>query len=39
MNPNNLTAPIFKGKGVDELVLPTFHPVTRPSVPFGTVIT
>lgn len=27
MNPNNLTAPIFKGKDVDELVLPTFHPV------------
>jgi len=26
MNPNSLTAPIFKEKGVDELLLPTFHP-------------
>jgi len=25
MNPNSLTSPIFKGKGVDELELPTFH--------------
>ena len=30
MNPNSLTAPIFKGKDVDELVLPTFHPVATP---------
>jgi len=35
MNPNSLTAAIFNGKGVDELVLPTFHPVTL-FVPSGT---
>ena len=27
MSPNSLTAAIFQDKGVDELVLPTFHPV------------
>jgi len=35
MSPNSLTAPIFKEKGVGELVLPTFHPVARPLFPLG----
>jgi hypothetical protein len=31
MDPNSLTAAIFKDKGADELVLPTFHPVVLPA--------
>ena len=31
MDSNSLTAAIFKDKGVDELVLPTFHPVVLPA--------
>lgn len=37
MNPNSLTAAIFKDTGVDELLLPTFHPVAP--APFELVAT